>query len=75
MCWLSDRPWWRPFQTGRIAPGGSTAIGWGDLQHRRPACTGATDFYRDSRREEGTGPYDAASDPAVAYDAKHGRVG
>ena len=58
------------FQVGRIAPGGATAIGWatsvdGGFTWAHGTLPGLT-------KGEGTGIYDAASDPAVAYDAKHG---
>ena len=58
------------FQVGRIAPGGATDIGWatstdGGTTWSHGVLPGLT-------KGEGTGPYDAASDPAVAYDAKHG---
>ncbi len=58
------------FQVGRIAPGGATDIGWatstdGGVTWNHGSLPGLT-------KGEGTGPYDAASDPAVAYDAKHG---
>jgi hypothetical protein len=57
------------FQTGRIANGGGTDIGWatsttGGLHWSHGFLPGLT-------KGEGTGPYDAASDPAVAYDVKH----
>ena len=57
------------FQVGRIAPGGATAIGWatstdGGATWTHGSLPGLT-------TGEGSGPYDAASDPAVAYDAKH----
>ena len=57
------------FQVGRIAPGGATDIGWatstdGGATWTHGALPGLT-------KGEGTGPYDAASDPVVAYDAKH----
>jgi hypothetical protein len=58
------------FQTGRIAPGGATAVGWST------SIDGGTTWSHGSlpglTKGEGTGPYDAASDPAVAYDGKHG---
>ncbi len=58
------------FQVGRIAPGGATDIGWAT------STDGGTTWTHGSlpglTKGEGTGPYDAASDPAVAYDAKHG---
>jgi len=58
------------FQTGRIVNGGGTDIGWatstnGGLHWSHGFLPGLT-------KGEGSGPYDAASDPAVAYDAKHG---
>jgi hypothetical protein len=57
------------FQVGRISPGGATDIGWatstdGGATWRHGPLPGLT-------KGEGSGPYDAASDPAVAYDAKH----
>jgi hypothetical protein len=58
------------FQTGRIAPGGSTDIGWATSTDG--GATWTHGFLPGLTTGEGTGPYDAASDPAVAYDAKHG---
>jgi hypothetical protein len=58
------------FQTGRIAPGGSTDIGWATSTNS--GKTWSHGFLPGLTKGEGTGPYDAASDPAVAYDAKHG---
>ena len=57
------------FQVGRIVPGGATDIGWatssdGGATWNHGNLPGLT-------KGEGTGLYDAASDPAVAYDAKH----
>ncbi len=57
------------FQTGRIAPGGSTDIGWATSTDG--GSTWSHGFLPGLTKGEGTGPYDAASDPAVAYDAKH----
>src|SRR5713226_10402194 len=57
------------FQTGRIAPGGSTDIGWATSTDG--GTTWSHGFLPGLTTGEGTGPYDAASDPAVAYDAKH----
>jgi hypothetical protein len=57
------------FQTGRIAPGGSTDIGWATSTN--DGTTWTHGFLPGLTKGEGTGPYDAASDPAVAYDAKH----
>jgi len=58
------------FQTGRIAPGGSTDIGWATSTDGGTTWTHG--FLPGLTKGEGTGPYDAASDPAVAYDANHG---
>jgi hypothetical protein len=58
------------FQTGRIAPGGSTDIGWATSTDGGTTWTHG--FLPGLTKGEGTGPYDAASDPAVAFDAKHG---
>jgi hypothetical protein len=56
------------FQVGRIVPGGATDIGWatstdGGATWTHGSLPGMT-------IGEGSGIYDAASDPAVAYDAK-----
>lgn len=58
------------FQTGRIDPGGGTDIGWATSTDGGNSWTHG--FLPGLTTGEGTGPYDAASDPAVAYDAKHG---
>jgi hypothetical protein len=57
------------FQTGRIAPGGSTDIGWATSTDGGTTWTHG--FLPDLTKGEGSGPFDAVSDPAVAYDAKH----
>ena len=57
------------FQTGRIGPGGSTDIGWATSTDA--GMTWKQGFLPGLTKGEGTGIYDAASDPAVAYDAKH----
>jgi hypothetical protein len=57
------------FQTGRIAPGGATDIGWATSTDGGTTWTHG--FLPGLTTGEGGGPYDAASDPAVAYDAKH----
>src|SRR5580698_10034731 len=57
------------FQTGRIAPGGATAIGWATSTDG--GATWANGFLPGLTTGNGGGPYSAASDPAVAYDAKH----
>ena len=58
------------FQTGRIAPGGATDIGWATSTDA--GSTWSHGFLPGLTTGEGTGAYDAASDPVVAYDAKHG---
>ena len=58
------------FQTGRISPGGATAIGWATSTDG--GNTWANGFLPGLTTGNGNGPYSAASDPAVAYDAKHG---
>jgi hypothetical protein len=58
------------FQTGRIGPGGSTDIGWATSTDG--GTTWSHGFLPGLTKGEGSGPYDAASDPVVAYDAKHG---
>lgn len=58
------------FQTGRISPGGATAIGWATSTDG--GTTWSHGFLPGLTTGEGSGPYDAASDPAVAYDARHG---
>jgi hypothetical protein len=58
------------FQTGRIVGGGSTDIGWATSTDGGNTWTHG--FLPGLTTGEGSGPYDAASDPAVAYDAKHG---
>jgi hypothetical protein len=58
------------FQSGRIAPGGATDIGWATSTDGGTTWTHG--FLPGLTKGEGTGPYDAASDPAVAYDASHG---
>lgn len=57
------------FQVGRIAPGGATDIGWATSTDSGTTWTHGS--LPGLTKGEGTGPYDAASDPAVAYDAKH----
>jgi hypothetical protein len=58
------------FQTGRIASGGATNIGWATSTDGGTTWTHG--FLPGLTTGEGSGPYDAASDPVVAYDAKHG---
>ena len=58
------------FQTGRIHDGGATDIGWATSTDGGTTWTHG--FLPGLTTGEGTGPYVAASDPAVGYDAKHG---
>lgn len=58
------------FQTGRIVPGGATAIGWATSTDG--GSTWSHGFLPGLTTGNGGGLYNAASDPAVAYDAKHG---
>ena len=58
------------FQTGRISAGGATDIGWATSTDG--GTTWSHGFLPGLTKGEGSGPYDAASDPVVAYDAKHG---
>jgi hypothetical protein len=57
------------FQTGRISAGGATDIGWATSTDG--GTTWSHGFLPGLTKSEGTGLYDAASDPVVAYDAKH----
>ncbi|HWY19896.1 MAG TPA: sialidase family protein [Candidatus Acidoferrum sp.] len=57
------------FQTGRIFGGGGTAIGWATSTDS--GSTWSHGFLPGLTSGNGGGPYSAASDPAVAYDAKH----
>jgi hypothetical protein len=58
------------FQTGRIVDGGGTAIGWATSSNGGTTWTHG--FLPGLTTGNGGGLYDAASDAAVAYDAKHG---
>src|ERR1700730_5596129 len=58
------------FQTGRIVGGCGTAIGWATSTDS--GSTWSHGFLPGLTTGNGGGPYSAASDPAVAYDAKHG---
>ena len=57
------------FQTGRISQGGGTDIGWATSTDA--GKTWKHGFLPGLTTGEGSGPYDAASDPVVAYDAAH----
>lgn len=58
------------FQSGRFFDGGASDIGFAT------STDGGATWYSGSlpgiTKIEGTGPYDRVSDPAVAYDARHG---
>jgi hypothetical protein len=58
------------FQTGRIVNGGGTAIGWATSTDGGNTWTHG--FLPGLTTGNGGGPYNAASDAAVAFDAKHG---
>jgi hypothetical protein len=58
------------FQVGRIVNGGATDIGWATSTDGGNTWTHG--FLPGLTMGEGSGPYEAASDPEVAYDAKHG---
>lgn len=58
------------FQTGRISPGGATAIGFSTSTDG--GVTWTNGFLPGLTTGFGGGPYNAASDAAVAFDAKHG---
>lgn len=57
------------FQTGRIVEGGATDIGWATSTDAGKTWTHG--FLPGLTKGEGSGPYDAASDPVVAYDTSH----
>lgn len=56
------------FQTGRISPRGATAHWMNDFDRRWIDLEPW--FFAGTDQRERTGPYDAASDPVLAYDAK-----
>jgi hypothetical protein len=61
------------FQVARVAPGGGMDVGWATSINNGIAWTngylpGLTQWYPANNGS----PYSAASDPSVAYDAKHG---
>src|SRR5271154_5803799 len=57
------------FQTGRIAPGGATDTGFSTSTDG--GATWTQGFLPGLTTGQGTGPYSAVSDPAVAFDAAH----
>lgn len=58
------------FQTGRISPGGATAIGWATSTDGGSTWTNG--FLPGLTTGFGGGPFNAASDAAVGFDARHG---
>lgn len=57
------------FQVGRFANGGASAIGWATSTDS--GATWQHGFLPEITTYQDNGPYDRASDPVVAYDAKH----
>jgi hypothetical protein len=58
------------FQSGRFFDGGASDIGWATSTDGGSHWTGG--FLSGITKFRGAGPYDRASDPSVAYDARHG---
>jgi hypothetical protein len=58
------------FQTGRFTDGGASDIGWATSTNGGQSWQHG--FLPGITKYQGNGPYDRVSDPAVAYDAKHG---
>jgi hypothetical protein len=58
------------FQSGRFFDGGASDIGWATSTDGGSHWT--TGFLDGITKYRGAGPYDRASDPSVAYDARHG---
>src|SRR6202451_284409 len=58
------------FQTGRIDPGGATAIGWATSSNGGSSWTHG--FLPGLTTGNGGGPFNAASETAVAYHGTHG---
>ncbi|MGB2953680.1 MAG: hypothetical protein WBB74_09880, partial [Gaiellaceae bacterium] len=58
------------FQVGRTFDGGSSDIGWATSANGGGSWTSG--FLPGVTKYQGSGPYDRASDPSVAYDARHG---
>ncbi|MGC2111338.1 MAG: sialidase family protein [Candidatus Korobacteraceae bacterium] len=59
------------FQVGRISSGGGADIGWATSLNAGISWTNG--YLPGLTQYEGAGPNSAASDAAVAYDAKHGQ--
>jgi hypothetical protein len=58
------------FQSGRFVDGGASDIGWATSTDGGSHWTDG--FLQGITKYRGAGPYDRASDPSVAYDARHG---
>ena len=58
------------FQSGRFFDGGASDIGWATSTDGGSHWTDG--FLQGITKYRGAGPYDRASDPSVAYDARHG---
>jgi hypothetical protein len=58
------------FQSGRFFDGGASDIGWATSTDG--GSHWAKGFLHGITKYRGAGPYDRASDPSVAYDARHG---
>ena len=58
------------FQSGRFFDGGASDIGWATSTDGGSHWTEG--FLPGITKYRGAGPYDRASDPSVAYDARHG---
>jgi hypothetical protein len=58
------------FQSGRFFSGGASDIGWATSTDNGHTWTNG--FLSGITTFEGNGPYERASDPSVAYDARHG---
>jgi hypothetical protein len=58
------------FQSGRFFDGGSSDIGFATSKNGGSSWTNG--FLSGLTKYQGAGPYDRASDPSVAYDARHG---
>jgi hypothetical protein len=60
------------FQEGRVSDGGSTSTGWATSTNGGATWQHGT-FPGITTNDSPPGPYDRASDPAVAYDARYGK--
>jgi hypothetical protein len=58
------------FQSGRFFTGGASGIGWATSTNG--GASWSSGFLSGVTKYFGAGPFDRASDPSVAYDARHG---